>query len=259
MGHRTFREGAGEAMFKKLCPAKRIAQARFKTRRVLEHMLYLVELHENNAMIVYSPMLTAQIPRSFAANAFNLFQSAMHRFEIVRLCALWDGVDPEKENIPTVVELINDDSVIDTLVQEVRAQRANEFVDPELSEEDREALKFLHARFAREDACKARCELTKAISDALTIVASPSMVSIMNLRDKHLAHSLMETRREKRAGPIAPMKYGDERAILSASTEIVEALYRWVNGTGFSFSDSREIDRKNAEALWSACTFNIER
>jgi hypothetical protein len=34
----------------------------------------------------------------------------MHQFEIVRLCALWDGADAEKENIPTVIELINDGS-----------------------------------------------------------------------------------------------------------------------------------------------------
>jgi hypothetical protein len=37
----------------------------------------------------------------------------------------------------------------------------------------------------------------------------------------------------------------------------VEALYCWVNGTSFSLEDSRKIDRKNANALWEACTFNI--
>ena len=80
----------------------------------------------------------------------------------------------------------------------------------------------------------------------------------MSLRDKHLAHSLSHTRREK-GGLVAPMKYGDERDALNATIPIVETLYRWVNGKGFSFEDSRKIDRKNAEALWSACTFNIAR
>jgi hypothetical protein len=53
------------------------------------------------------------------------------------------------------------------------------------------------------------------------------------------------------------MKYGDEREILSASLPIVEALFCWVNGKSFSFEDSRAMDRKNAEALWTRCTFDI--
>ncbi len=79
----------------------------------------------------------------------------------------------------------------------------------------------------------------------------------MQLRDKHLAHSLSETRREQKA-PVAPMKYGDERDLLNASLPIVQALYCWVSGTGFSFEDSRKIHRANAKALWEACTFDIK-
>jgi hypothetical protein len=80
----------------------------------------------------------------------------------------------------------------------------------------------------------------------------------MNLLDKHLARSLSRTRREQK-GSIAPMKYGDERHLLNASLPIVEALYCRVNGKSFSFEDSRQIDRKNAKALWEACTFKIAR
>ena len=79
----------------------------------------------------------------------------------------------------------------------------------------------------------------------------------MNLRDKHFAHSLSETRREKKVGPQPPMKYGDERKMLEATLPIVEVLYCWVNGTSLSFQTSREIDRRNAKALWEACTFTI--
>ena len=114
-------------------------------------------------------------------------------------------------------------------------------------------------QFGQEQAQKARDELRKAIEDSRVILASAKHASIMNFRDKHLAHSLSETRREKKVGPLSPVKYGDERDILDATLPIVEALYCWVNGTGFSFQDSREIDRKNAKALWEACTFNITR
>ena len=50
--------------------------------------------------MVFSPVLASQIPRSYAANAFNVFQRGLHQFEIVRLCALWDAAEAEKENIP---------------------------------------------------------------------------------------------------------------------------------------------------------------
>ena len=82
---------------------------------------------------------------------------------------------------------------------------------------------------------------------------------MMNLRDKYLAHSLTETRRERKVGPVDPMKYGDERYMLNASLPIVQKLYCWINGTSFDFENSRDIDRKNAEALWEACKFDIKR
>jgi hypothetical protein len=97
-------------------------------------------------------------------------------------------------------------------------------------------------------------ELGKAIDESRTISNSPKLRSMMDLRDKYLAHSLEETRRERKIGPIDPMKYGDEREMLNASLLVVEALYCWVNGKSFS----REIDRKNAKALWEACTFDIK-
>jgi hypothetical protein len=228
---------------------ERVSMAKEKTRRVVDHLMYLLALHENNAILFYSPTLSAQIPTSFAANAFNVFQRGLHQFEIVRLCALWDSVDLDKENVPTVIELIDHLDVIESLAQETAAQHGQGIDDPE--------LKTLTVGFGQKQAEKARCDMRKAIDDSRVILASPKHASIMNLRDKHLAHSLAETRRERKAGPVAPMKYGDEREVLNATLPIAQALYCWVNGTSFSFDASRKIDRKNAEALWGACIFNI--
>src|SRR5262249_27504083 len=92
--------------------------AKKKTDRVVDHLLYLLELHENNSIILYSPTLSSQIPVSYAANAFNAFRRGLHQFELVRLCALWDSADPYKENIPTIIELIDQPDVIEALAQE---------------------------------------------------------------------------------------------------------------------------------------------
>jgi hypothetical protein len=112
-------------MFDNLSNAQRIELAKAKMEKVLDHFLYLLELHENNVIVVYSPTLSSQIPTSHAANSFNVFQRGMHQFEIVRLCALWDKPRREKENILTVIELIDNDSIIELLAQETRGHWAD--------------------------------------------------------------------------------------------------------------------------------------
>lgn len=238
---------------------ERIRIAKEKTRRVVDHLHYLLELHENNAIVLYSSTLSRQIPTSFAANAFNVFQQGMHQFEIVRLCALWDGVDLDKENVPIVIELIAHDDVIEALAEETVShwRDAPVHFDPFDNPETAEAFQRSEECFGQNQAQKARKDLRKAIDDSRRILASPKHASIMNLRDKHLAHSLSTSHREK-IGPVPPVIYGDERDMLNETLPIVEALYRWVNGTSLSFEDSRSIDRKNAEALWNACTFTIQ-
>jgi hypothetical protein len=191
----------------------------------------------------------------------------LHQIELVRLCALWDGIDPAKENVPTIVELIDYPGVVETLAQETASHwegKGGQILfnppdnDPALQAVAAEALARSEKEFGEQQAQKACASLRKAIKDARAVVGSARLQGIMNLRDKHLAHSLSQTRREQKVGPIAPMKYGDERAILDDTLPIVEALYCWVNGCSFSFDDSREIDRRNAKALWEGCKFTIE-
>ena len=78
-------------MFEHLTTVKRIQAAKAKTDRVVDHLRYLLELHENNAIITYSGTLSSQITLAHAADAFNAFRRGLHQFEIVRLCALWEG------------------------------------------------------------------------------------------------------------------------------------------------------------------------
>jgi hypothetical protein len=254
-----------EKLLRRLSPTDRIELAKAKMTKVLDHFLYVVELHANNAFVVYSPTLVSQIPPSFAANAFNVFQRSMHQIEIVRLCAIWDTADPDKENIPTVVELIDSEEIIDALAAETRSHWTdigghllNPSDDPELAAIEQRSVRASNIQFGDEQASKARTELMQVIDDSRSILSSPRLASVMNLRDKHLAHSLTTTRREKRA-PVPPMKFGDETELLNASIPIVERLYCWVNGVGFSVLDSQEIDQKNAEALWNGCKFSVLR
>jgi hypothetical protein len=240
-------------MFKNRTIADRVTLAKERIAQVVGHLLYVLELHENNAIALYSSTLSAQIPISFAAHAFNVFQQGLHEIEIVRLCALWDRAELEKENIPTVIELVDHPDVIESLAQGISAfWKGHQGGVPAFAGAQSPAL------FGEGQAQKARDELPKVIADGRKIMASPKLTSIMNRRHKHLAHSLSQTRREQKSGPIAPMKYGDEHEILEATVPIVDTLHCWVIGSSILFDDSRRIARKNAEALWTACKFKID-
>ncbi len=56
---------------------KRIDEAKRVTERVVDHAHYLLDIYESNAITLYSDTLSKQIPQSYAANAFNVFQAAM--------------------------------------------------------------------------------------------------------------------------------------------------------------------------------------
>jgi hypothetical protein len=243
---------------------ERITLAKAKMTKIIDHFLYMIELHANNSFVVFSPVLASQIPYSYAANAFRVFQRSMYQIEIVRLCALWDGIDVEKENVPTVVKLIDDDEIIEMLAEETRSRHMSgadfgAVVNPDNDEivayeMDKERQASIDPQYADERASLARTELTQAIADTRAVLGSERLASIMNIRDKHLAHSLETTRREKN-GPVQPMKNGDETELLNASMPIIERLYCWVNGTSFSIKNSQDIDQHNAEALWTGCKF----
>src|ERR1700682_497188 len=111
-------------MFERRTVTERIELAKAKMVKVLDHFLYVLELHANNSFVVHSSTLAAQIPVSFAANAFNVFQRSMYQIEIVRLCAIWDRAGADRESIPTVVDLIDSADVIEMLVEETRSHHS---------------------------------------------------------------------------------------------------------------------------------------
>jgi hypothetical protein len=223
-------------MFETWDTQKRISEAKRLTTCVVDHLQYLLDIHENNAIVLYSDTLSKQIPKSYAANAFNVFREAMHQIEIVRVCALWDNAALERESICTVVELIADEKVLEVLADQARGQNPKPIGD--------------------QRAERALSRLKDAIQKARKLRKSDRLTSIRNLRDKHVAHYLTVKVEETENGS-APMKHGDEGPIIDMSIEIVEALNSYVNDVSLPFKESRAIDHKCATALWNTCTFNI--
>ena len=78
----------------------------------------------------------------YAANAFNVFREALHQIELVRLSALWDQLRIDNEAIPSVIELVDNEDVINALADAARAQyaKAPEPLDKNEPAEEREIV-----------------------------------------------------------------------------------------------------------------------
>ena len=100
----------------------RIAAAKVKTDAVVNHLLWQIALRENNAIVLYSDVLSSQISGSRAVEAFKIFRSGLHLFEIIRLCTIWDKPAEAAESIPTIVELIDDTDVNAAFAHETQSK-----------------------------------------------------------------------------------------------------------------------------------------
>ena len=220
---------------------ERVRLADEKMQRIADELRWLIDLHENNALVVYSPLLADQIPKSFAAKAFGVMQDSMLYLEIVRLCALWDKPEMANFSIPTVVELVDDDDLQRVLLNRMELQ-----------------FRDFAEQIGQREAEKTVQRLREAIAAARSRSKSEKLRSVINLRNKHLAH-LLEQTREERKRAVAPSKHGDERDLLEETIKIVDGLMLGIKGVDCGWQNSRRIASKNARALWAGCKFDVLR
>ncbi len=247
----------------KLYTQERVNLAKQRMSKVVDHLLQSLAMNENNQIVLYSDVLLSQIGKSHAANAFNLMRDSLFRYSIIRLCAIWEpDNDLETESICTVVDLIDDHNVILELMRETCSHWAGKTAylgtlpaEPELSLEVLRQVRESEDRFGRTQGFRTGRTLLRAIASVREISQSDDMKVIRQLRNKHLAHALNETREEKKTGPVRLMKYREETRLLEKTISIVNDLYCWVNGASFDFEGSIQMRREDSEALWKGCQF----
>jgi len=245
--------------------SKRIETAKSVTRALTDKVLEVIDLHEANKIIQYSDELTSQIPRSYAARAFSVFQHAMFSFEVIKCIALWDRAQGNAISIPTVVELIDDEEVLAALFEETRSAHMafeprlyDARNDPDIQAVIDESLARSQREFAERQASEAAQGLRDAVAKSRNTIRHEQTSSIKNLRN-HLAHSLTHTRKEQRTTvPVPNVKYGDEKHLLDVSIEVIEDLFLWVKGTSFDIrGDCIDQAKFRAEELWLTRKFAI--
>jgi hypothetical protein len=235
---------------------ERIAIAQRRLPDMVDTVLRLIHLHESNQIINYSRTLADQIPRSYAANAFILFQRTMLDGEFIQLCTLWDPVREHRRSLPTIGALVSSHDVLEELRRRaVSSDKSNRSLSAQ--DNDPELLKWLEEmsdREAEQRARKSTNALRAALDEIQTIQRSEMLKAVRAFRDNRLAHSLD---RPQPTTPQRPAKYGDERVLLEKTIELVDALYLGVCRTGMHWEGAREDAKSYAEALWHGCRFEI--
>jgi hypothetical protein len=245
---------------------QRLADAKARTDRLVDHVSALFGLHDANAIIIYSPMLSSQIPRSYAAHAFNAFQQSTHLYELVRLCAVWDKPGTDRESIPTILALLGKPEIIEKLVQDTYGSYASGAMPHDLRPTDDPDIEAAKAAWweryrverAEEQARKVRDWIAIAQEKADAIITSPALKSLRKFWDGYIAHNLTVLQAPANMqDEVRPVRYGDETSILDATVEIVDALHLALNESSFDWEGAREIAANNARELWNGCRFEI--
>src|SRR3954454_3373243 len=112
------RRSASREALKKMSVDDRVQLARAKARQMHKYVVNLMQTHSSNQIILFTDILSSQIGKSYAAHAFNDFQSIMYFGEIARTIALWDGLDLEKCSFPTIVEIVNEPLLLRSLYRD---------------------------------------------------------------------------------------------------------------------------------------------
>ena len=247
---------------RKMPASERLRNAQMIVEELTKRVEFTLALREQNTIILNSTRLSQQIPRSYAGNAFRVFQETVMRFEIINICGLWDKPEEGTISLPMAAVYLNSDEVLCDIrqsafhrVREVQThwmsgnaelieifERTNKFKDMKCAVDafNREGRK-ISAILRRVDKCE-RGETLRSLRDVR----------------HHFAHNLKFTRESKRS-EIQPITHAEVHGLLEESISLIELLSLKINNVYFSIDNQlRELLRDCAEDLWNNCTFSIK-
>lgn len=246
-----------------LSDEERIQRAQTLTQKLVDHVVSLLASAENNAVVLYTDRLSGQIPRSFAANAFNELQRSMHFYFLVRLSAVWDKQSPDRESLPTLASLVDKPSIREHFAKTAYNYNANmaepRDLNPSTDPEEVRTRSEYWERERERRALKAKAEVERWLAFAIRMIAradrSCVSVGLRPFRDGYIAHNL-DSGVANQGRPIK-LRYGDEAKLLRITIRIVDRLHLALNRTGFAWDSAVEQARRNSDELWSRCSFGL--
>ncbi|WP_169542875.1 AbiU2 domain-containing protein [Sneathiella aquimaris] len=246
-----------------LSDEERIQKAKELTDILVDHARALLPVQANAQHIVYSSSLANQIPMSYAANAFITLQYSVHFFLLVRLCAIWDSGAIDRESILTVHALINTPQIKKKIVEDICQWHLDDRQFHPNSADDTEIFRAelsLDQKNAQQPSETIEGKTTQWLEDVTTRIEKANTryvdKKLKANRDMFIAHNLALAVGHKQFPE--KIKYGDEKPLLAETIKIITLLHRVLNNADFDWDKAKKQTDRNAEQLWSNCTFSIQ-
>jgi hypothetical protein len=241
----------------RLSDEERLELADRKANELWNYVTDLIQTHANNRVLTYDRKLADEVGTSYAAHAFINLRRQMHRMELIRLMALWDGPSLDRFSIPTILALILKPSIFRSLY---RRQVGRWSAPAPMEVEDEEIREWAEAAFRRSNRewYKAAFQRTSrnAIAPVLKVVASQRLESLRDYRDRYIAHNLDGPVLANSGQDYKPPRYGQERRLLVTTCRVTDALNVLIRGASFDWTGSFRIANKYADHFWGAIRFH---
>jgi hypothetical protein len=162
--------------------------------------------------------------------------------------------------------LFYDPELVEQIARDTHDRYSNESepVDPDASSNPHHVAarkawrKKDRSAFAQDAEQQVRQQLAFAADKAAEVLASSRLKAMRKFRDAYIAHNLALPEPDmKTEEKVAPLRYGEERALLEDTVAVADALHCGLNGTSFDWEGSKQIARGNAAALWDNCAFDV--
>lgn len=250
---------------RKLTIDERSLLAKEKIKSVAEQVHELISIHENNRILLYTDTVCSRIPISYAANTYNQLTECLFRYQVVRLCALWDDSrGKDRASIPVVTSLIRDKQVWKLVADEKyrwwtknRPRNLNPATSIEIDQQIISLNERHQEKMGRRDADEAEKNFESCIEKADRIERSDLHTSLRRLRDTRIAHSLITN--ASAACSIPTAMYGQEEELLNETVQLAGNLLLLLTGTNHGWDEVTSFASRCASELWDNFEFNLKQ
>ncbi len=249
----------------KLDTEARAEMAKARISAIADQVYDLLTLQENNNIFVYSDTVANKIPHSFAARTYNFLTECLFRFQVARLCALWDNASrQDRISIPVVAALLQDRKVRRLIAEQhfrhlTRSEPRilNPSIDIEIFKEQVASAKRVQTARGQQYAKDAVRGMLQSIRTANQLSKSKEARELRKFRNYFIAHNLQ--RDAAIATPISPLLYGQEADFLKSTVRLIDALSIHATGVNYSWQETERFAKRCAEELWGSLEFKIEK
>ena len=244
-------------------PEEKLAIANKRIEAISERIHEAIYLNETCEIISFSGVLKSQIPRSRAATAYNHLSHQLIQQLALKLCTLWDEKGSDYMSFPYISKLIEKDVLDFILIQrenKIRNSKHEYGFSEGFTQERKES--FIKQDIERRINEK-KIEVTNYFTEAKKLInktlQNQLLISIKELRTKHLAHYLDKSQPEEEITERPTIKFGAPKELLDISIKCCDLLNLGIKSHDYNFTSYQDLARKNTGELWHNCKFAIPK